>query len=247
MVEHLEALKSGCIQRVPSSILLISSQWQGENCVMVNNRVNHILLPESEFTGYKPPGDPLLALNVAQLLRNSGITVQVDSKRGLDLGLVAPLQVMFPEGKIPVIELSIMTPFDAQSHVKLGQALATLRHDRRNLLIVCSGITCTSVFESSVARRFTSLFKPTIKDSTTLDSWLLDVLTSGGKSADECSERLSSLYGWKNVKITADSMPDCKFLMPLFVAAGIGAGYPAERVLLPKPKDSCMSSYCWKL
>ncbi len=86
---------------------------------------------------YPAPGAPVLAHEIADMLRAGGHDVQIDPGRGLDHGAWVPLMLLYPDADIPVLQLSIDSRRSTDWHVLLGAALAPLRE--RNILIVGSG------------------------------------------------------------------------------------------------------------
>lgn len=86
---------------------------------------------------YPAPGDPTLAARVAELVRDAGWQPTVDSVRGLDHGAWVPLSLVWPDARIPVVQLSLIAGGDAATHYRLGAALAPLRDD--GVLVVGTG------------------------------------------------------------------------------------------------------------
>lgn len=54
---------------------------------------------------YPVPGAPELARRTASLIRAAGLPVKEDKKRGLDHGAWVPLKLMYPEARIPVVQV----------------------------------------------------------------------------------------------------------------------------------------------
>lgn len=86
---------------------------------------------------YAAPGAPELAEAIAERMRRSGYPVRIDRERGLDHGIWVPLKRMFPSQDIPVIGLSVVRDADAETHYRLGSALADLADEE--ILVVGSG------------------------------------------------------------------------------------------------------------
>lgn len=125
----------------PRAILVVSAHWETSG-VAVTARAQ----PETihDFGGFPPalhaaqypaPGDPTLALRVAELLAPEPVTQ--DTRRGLDHGSWSVLLPMFPAADIPVVQLSLARGHDGPWHYQLARRLAALRDD--GVLIVASG------------------------------------------------------------------------------------------------------------
>ncbi len=126
----------------PRAILSISAHWYTRGTgvtAMTNPKTIHDFWgfpPELHTTQYNAPGDPEIAELVKDLAKPD--LVASDYNWGLDHGTWSVLKHMFPEAKIPVVQLSIdgTKPFD--HHVQLGHQLARLATEH-NVLIVGSG------------------------------------------------------------------------------------------------------------
>jgi 4,5-DOPA dioxygenase extradiol len=78
---------------------------------------------------YPAPGDPALAGRVAALLEGGGFPATLDPDRGLDHGAWVPLRFLYPDARVPVIEVSQPSPASPARMLALGAALAPLRDD----------------------------------------------------------------------------------------------------------------------
>ncbi len=84
---------------------------------------------------YNAPGDPKLAAETASLLNSAH--VELDHDWGLDHGTWTDYQAMYPEAKVPVLQLSIDFTKAPQYHYDLGKEPFALR--KKGVLIIGSG------------------------------------------------------------------------------------------------------------
>jgi 4,5-DOPA dioxygenase extradiol len=125
----------------PKAVLCISAHWftQGTHITAMSN-------PETihDFYGfpkplfdvqYPAPGDPALAKETAALIHKT--PVGLDHEWGLDHGTWSVVRNMYPEAKIPVLQLSMDYTKKPDFHYSLAQELSSLR--KKGVLIIGSG------------------------------------------------------------------------------------------------------------
>lgn len=128
--------------QAPRAILSVSAHWftRGTGVTaMTNPKTIHDFWgfpPELGAVQYDAPGDPEIAELVRDLAKPT--LVQEDYNWGLDHGTWSVLKHMFPEAKIPVVQLSIDGTKPFSHHVELGTRLARIAKEH-NVLIVGSG------------------------------------------------------------------------------------------------------------
>ncbi len=126
---------------VPAAVLVVSAHWltQGTRVTaMEHPRTIHDFggFPKELFAvQYPAPGDPALAAETAALFKST--PVALDHDWGLDHGAWTVVRHMYPEARIPVLQLSIDYTKGAQYHYDLAKELGKLR--RKGVLIIGSG------------------------------------------------------------------------------------------------------------
>lgn len=125
----------------PAAVLVVSAHWFTHG--------THITAMEApatihDFGGfpkalyevqYPAPGSPALAQETAALLHSAHANLAHDW--GLDHGTWTVVRHMYPEAKIPVLQLSIDYSKDPQYHFDLAKELYSLR--KKGVLIIGSG------------------------------------------------------------------------------------------------------------
>jgi len=84
---------------------------------------------------YPAPGSPEVANRVMDLAREFAISP--DQSWGLDHGTWSVLCQMYPDARIPVVQLSLNRALNPEDHYRLGQQLRSLRQE--GVLVVGSG------------------------------------------------------------------------------------------------------------
>ena len=123
-----------------SAILVISAHWE-TNGIYVTASEN--LSTYHDFGGFPDelyeveyPVKGALHL-IPEIEKLIGENVNRDAKRGLDHGAWSMLIHLFPEGNIPVLQLSLDRNKTFEQHYELAKTLAPLRE--QNVLILASG------------------------------------------------------------------------------------------------------------
>lgn len=125
----------------PRAVLAVSAHWY-----VRGTRVTAVERPETihDFGGFPPalfqveypaPGNPALALRVAELL--APLPVSQSTDWGLDHGTWSVLVHLFPDATVPVVQLSIDRSQPPAFHHALGQRLGALREE--GVLVLGSG------------------------------------------------------------------------------------------------------------
>ncbi|MEO8821460.1 MAG: 4,5-DOPA dioxygenase extradiol [Ginsengibacter sp.] len=125
----------------PAAVLVVSAHWFSNG-----TRITAMDFPETihDFGGfpqalfdvqYPAPGNPALAKKTVSLLHSAH--VELDHDWGLDHGTWTVVRHMYPEAKIPVLQLSIDYTQPPNYHYDLAKELYGLRE--KGVLIIGSG------------------------------------------------------------------------------------------------------------
>ncbi len=126
----------------PKAILCISAHWMTEGSwitAMKQPKTIHDFygFPKPLFEiQYPAPGDPELADRICSLIEEPKLHPDKEIW-GLDHGTWSVLRHVFPEAKIPVLQLSLYMAKPPEYHYQLGTQLRQLREE--GVLIVGSG------------------------------------------------------------------------------------------------------------
>ena len=209
----------GARYRSVLAVLCISAHWN-----TVRPCVNTGKTPETihDFYGFPPElyrieypatGSPDLAGHIVDLLRNAGLTCDVDPTRGLDHGAWVPLRLMFPKAEVPIVQLSIQQSLNPAYHVALGEAIRDVRE--KGVLVLGSG---GAVHPLGTPHASLGPGAPTDDWAREFNAWLTNAVTRGD---------IESLVNYRTIAPYArQAHPYPDHYMPLltaFGAAGPGA------------------------
>lgn len=125
----------------PAAVLVVSAHWYSKGTLITAMDFPKTIhdfggFPQALFdVQYKAPGNPVLAKEAASLIHTT--KVALDHEWGLDHGTWTVVRHMYPDAKIPVLQLSIDYSKAPQYHYDLAKELYDLR--KRGVLIIGSG------------------------------------------------------------------------------------------------------------
>ena len=206
------------VGRDPKAILMVSAHWEEPQFTVQRTARPGMIYDYGGFPAhtytvqYPSAGNPELADRVAQILGNAGIDVALDAQRGYDHGMFAPMQAMYPDARVPVLQLSLKSGLDPQAHLAVGRALAPLRDEE--VLIVGSGLSYHNL------RAFGPMGRET---SRQFDDWLSGVVQA------PAAERAAALTQWALAPAARAAHPREEHLLPLMVAVGAAGEDTSQR------------------
>lgn len=125
----------------PKAVLVVSAHWYSRGTMITAMDFPKTIhdfggFPQALFdVQYPAPGSPQLAKDTATLIHSA--QVELDHDWGLDHGTWTVVRRMYPEAKIPVLQLSIDYTKPPRYHYELGRELMDLR--KKGVLIIGSG------------------------------------------------------------------------------------------------------------
>jgi 4,5-DOPA dioxygenase extradiol len=125
----------------PTAILCISAHWETSGTfvtAMENPKTIHDFggFPRRLFeVQYPAPGSPELANEIKKIITKT--SVGLDYNWGLDHGTWSVIKHLYPDAKVPVVQLSLDREKSPQYHYELAKELSSLR--TQGVLIVGSG------------------------------------------------------------------------------------------------------------
>ncbi len=199
------------LRESPRAVLMISGHWEADRFLLSAAAQPPMLY---DYTGFPPytycirydaPGDPALAHTVHEMLTRGGMPSGLDPHRGYDHGTFSLMHALYPEARLPVVQLSMKRDFDPAEHIEMGRLLAPLRDE--GVLIVGSGFSFhdTRGILSGAGQRASAEF----------DGWLADTLLHAAPEA-----RRRRLIDWTGAPSARAAHPREDHLIPLMVALG---------------------------
>lgn len=203
---------------MPKAILVVSAHWE-EPVPHVSAHPQPPMLydyfgfPEHTYhIRYASPGSPELAARVSTLLRAGGLDCREDLERGFDHGTFSMMQPIRPQADLPIVQLSVLTSFDAAAHIAMGRLLEPLRDE--GVLILGSGLSYHNLRAFGASGQAAS---------HAFDRWLRENLDGVGSA-----ERRNALEQWAEAPAAFQVHPRPEHLLPLMVVAGAAGESPCS-------------------
>jgi len=200
----------------PRGVLVISAHWQAMTLSRGSTAARPRLLhdydanqttdqrADLERVSWSAPGAPELAYELASL-------VPVErTERGWDHGVWAPLVHMFPQGDVPVLQLSLVAGAAPRRLFGIGRKIGALA-GRGYLIVGSGGIT------HNLAELHPQQDAPPADWARAFDAWVANLLADA---------ELEGLLAWRQKgPDSRRAHPTPEHLDPLFVVAGAASLY----------------------
>lgn len=227
----------------PSAILIISAHWEEEQATITSGGQPGIIYDYYGFPAeayeiqYPAPGHPELANEVYALLTANGIPAKLDEQRGFDHGMYIPLKLMFPQARIPCVQLSLLKNLDPRMHIALGKAIMSLRS--KDILVIGSGMSFHNL------RALFAGGTDSNREDELFDDWLVETCAYPEISSEEREQRLIE---WEKAPSARFCHPREEHLLPLHVCYGIACATTpvAQTVFNDEVMGNKVTSFLWR-
>ncbi|MFM2267696.1 MAG: Carboxymethylenebutenolidase [Bacteroidota bacterium] len=135
-----QKIRAEHLQTLPDAIVLFSGHWQTKDISVTTAPQMRQMdegFPPEFWANYTTSGSPDLAHRIIAMLNENGIKTSAEPHRELDHGALIPLLLLFPNDKIPVVQVSQQYQLDPNFHKQMAAILSPLRHE--NILFIGSG------------------------------------------------------------------------------------------------------------
>jgi 4,5-DOPA dioxygenase extradiol len=204
----------------PRAIVVVSAHWESRELRVASAEQPrtwhdfHGFPAELYQVQYPAPGEPELAAEITNLLKQAGLPAQLDPERPLDHGAWVPLALMYPQADIPVVQVPLSSHQGPALQRRVGQALTSLR--AQGVLLIGSGSITHNLGEldwqagPDVITPWAQSFR----------DWIVEKLTRQDNATLD-DYRQQAPYA-------ARSHPSDEHLLPLFFAASAGGQFKVE-------------------
>jgi 4,5-DOPA dioxygenase extradiol len=207
----------------PKVIIIFTAHWESKKLKISSIKGNYSTIhdfggfPKALFEiQYPAPGDPETAEYIHSLYKNAGIEAELDTKRGLDHGSWTLLHRVYPEAKIPVVQISVNPKLPAKEQIRIGKVLTGM--NEKGALVIGSGQSVHSFQRSDYSKGEGFGFQ-WAKD---FDNWIVKKVQE--KDSD-------SLYDYENLAPKASWAIETKeHFVPLLIAYGASLNGKDEQV-----------------
>lgn len=220
-------------------VVCVSSQWITPGAIQITS--NPVPKIQHNFNGYQKELYDLtydltysadLVEQVANLLSDENFEVSLNPNYAFDYGIWMPLRMIRPEGKIPVVQISLPMYEDPRKIMKIGHALSALRE--QGILIMGSGLAAFNPGKIIWYARGEDV-NPKIRE---FDQWLKKCILGA---------QIEDLLDYKKTAPHAEfSHPSSASLLPLFFTVGSSMAGDRPLIVYEGFKYSTMSllSFC---
>ncbi|MGK2913815.1 MAG: DODA-type extradiol aromatic ring-opening family dioxygenase, partial [Porticoccaceae bacterium] len=212
----------------------ISAHWESTD-VAINGAEKPALIfdyygfpPHTYQLEYPAPGAPALATRIEELLQAATIPCHRDPGHGFDHGVFIPFLLIYPQARIPIVQISLRASLNPVEHLAIGQALLPLRQE--GVLIVGSGMSYHNMAALMKGR-------PANGDDERFDHWLHDAVSA------DAATREQRLTNWSTAPGARGAHPREEHLLPLMVVAGAAGDDRGRRIFTDRVLRAQVSAF----
>jgi 4,5-DOPA dioxygenase extradiol len=174
-----------------------------------------------------------LAAGVAANLKRAGYDANLDDRQGWDHGVWAPLRLMCPEARIPVVQVSLPMRWSWEELYRVGEALAPLR--QRGVLTLGSG----GIVHNLRLMNFAQRDAPPEAWAREFQDWV--------RGAVERRDLASLFHYQKLAPHALRAVPTEEHFVPLFPVLGVAGEYSKATPIFEGIEYGNMSMYSFAL
>jgi aromatic ring-opening dioxygenase catalytic subunit (LigB family) len=234
MAEFLKNLAT-TLPRTPKAIVMVSAHWLAPHFELTSGAQPELIYdyygfpPHTYELKYPAPGAPELAEQIVTTLTAAGIASATNPQRGFDHGMFIPLKLIFPDAKIPVVQLSLHNSLDPVRHLEAGLALQALRD--QDVLIIGSGMSFHNM------RAYGNPKYGPVSDH--FDTWLTQAVQASPQ------DRYRLLTQWDQAPGARDCHPlrAEEHLIPLMSVAGAADQDAGRKVFADRVMETTLSAF----
>lgn len=236
--EYTDFLKEiGTNIEKPKAIVIFSAHYEGTKVKIgaVSDIYDLIydfynLNEELYYVHYAAKGDKKLAERIKNIFFQHGIEAALDKERGLDHGVWSILKLMYPEGDIPVVPISLNPFISPAEYYRIGEVLSPLREE--DILIIGSGGIVHNMDTASFEG------EETLKYETAFDDWLREKLLGWD---------LEKIFNYAKVAPNANkAVPRPEHLAPLIIMMGTAASSKKVSLVKKVNNSEIIGLSCYK-
>ena len=214
MVNFLQSLSSTLTK--PEAIVVFSAHWEEAKIAIIGKNnpslfYDYYAFPEETYSIHYPiKGDSQLIDEIQVGLAKNSINSYIELDRGYDHGVFVPLKIMYPDAKIPVIQISLKKGLNPEYHILLGRAMKEI--SQKKLLIIGSGFSFHNMHEFNIG---SAMHKVDAMNDEFQD-WLIKICTEN----DGAKQTFHNLISWETAPHARYCHPREEHLIPLHVCFG---------------------------
>jgi aromatic ring-opening dioxygenase catalytic subunit (LigB family) len=200
----------------PESIIVFSAHWEENVPTLIGSNNPNLYydyygFPEEAYSiDYYLPGNPILFEKIINLFAIKQMSIKIDRKRGFDHGVFIPLALMYPEGNIPTIQISLVKGLDPRIHIELGRIIQGILNE--NVLVIGSGFSFHNMNEFNM--------NGVINKDEKNDAFQ-ERLISYCTEEMFITDRDQKIIGWESMPYARYCHPREEHLTPLHVCLGM--------------------------
>jgi 4,5-DOPA dioxygenase extradiol len=216
----MQTLGEGLRQQfgLPRAILALSAHTLAHELTFLAAPAHHAVHDFGRFDDrlfdmrYDAPGEPALALNIAQRLQDAGWHANLVPAGGLDHGNWTVLRYLFPQANVPILPLAWVPSNNPAQQFALGQLLSPLLDE--GVLILASGSITHNLGRVFSRGMNVPAEQVEISDSKAFRQWMFE--------KSQARDWPALLQVREQAPFFDDMHPTDEHPLPWFIAAGAG-------------------------